>query len=124
MPEFRGIAFTLDCSSERSALAQRGFSTHPPLDWLPLHRTAASAANVALSRHAAPLPTGEAPWAYGARTKARIPNQAQAALAAQAAAQRGAATYMAQVLRSQPWRERMRRRGHLFCVFFYEWMQV
>jgi len=124
IPEFRGIAFSLDCSSELSALAQRGFSHHPPLDWMPLHRTAAAAANVVLARHAAPTPTGDAPWAFGARTKARIPNQAQAALAAQAAAQRGAAAHLAEVLRCPAWRDRMRRRGHLFCTFFYEWMQV
>ena len=124
IPEFRGIAFSLDCAGELAALQERGFSTHPPLDWRHIHRSAEAAAAHALARGGMPRPTGEAPWAFGARTKYRAPSQRDAALAAQAAAQRGAASHLAGVLRLPAWRERLGRRGHLFCLFFTEWLDV
>eukprot|EP00965_Chrysotila_dentata_P124090 4101413-Pleurochrysis_carterae.AAC.1 len=46
VPEFRGIAFTLDCSPEPAMLAARGFEMVPPLDWRALERRA----NAAMSK--------------------------------------------------------------------------
>ena len=97
VPEWRGLTFSLDCADEHTALAERGMSEHPVLDWRYIDARARAAVASAEEEEAAPE---------------------------EVAAARAASARLTDAIATAAWRVRLRRRGHMFCCLFFSWMDV
>ena len=99
VPEWRGLTFSLDCADEQAVLAERGMAEQPSLDWRHID---------ARARELLGAEEGE---------------EAAEADPEEVAAARAASAQLTLAIEQGAWRERLRRRGHMFCCTFYAWME-